>query len=57
MFAVIFYLKCSKSEGDWDFTKKYIVWGQVKVLQTMREIGNTAIHKIKEPKRSDLRKY
>lgn len=37
------------------YEKDYIVWEQVKVLQTIREIGNTAVHEIKEPQRSDLK--
>lgn len=37
------------------YEKGYIVWEQVKILQTIREIGNTAVHEIKEPKRSDLK--
>ncbi|MEK4499917.1 DUF4145 domain-containing protein [Bacillus sp. FSL R12-0069] len=37
------------------YEKGYIVWEQVKVLQTIREIGNTAVHEIKEPQRCDLK--
>lgn len=37
------------------YEKGYIVWEQLKILQTIREIGNTAVHEITEPSRSDLK--
>ncbi len=37
------------------YEQGYIVWEQVKVLQTIRELGNSAVHEIREPERSDLK--